>query len=276
MISVQLGALGQRQTQMAALHMVIQGRPREITLYAFLTAIENVQQMLADLDSAISEEPHGSLDWVVADLSMGSLSIALESQPRLEDSDVGPEVAHTIVRGLSIIESEGRTPPLFTESSMRSAQRLVNVIGRDGATGLMVTDLEQKVTMSAQASASIGQLLKVLRRAIGSVEGRLETISVHGKPKFIVYHSRTNKGITCILPPEELVAKTIPALGHRVTVSGTVFSNARGEPMRIQAERIRIIPNDEELPTIDEIGGSDPDFTGDMTTEEYIRNIRVG
>ena len=28
------------------------------------------------------------------------------------------------------------------------------------------------------------------------------------------------------------------------------------------------------LPTIDEFIGSDPNYTGDMTTEEYIRNIR--
>jgi len=27
-------------------------------------------------------------------------------------------------------------------------------------------------------------------------------------------------------------------------------------------------------PTIEEVGGSDPDFTGDLTTEEYIKTIR--
>lgn len=35
-----------------------------------------------------------------------------------------------------------------------------------------------------------------------------------------------------------------------------------------------IIPREEDLPSIDEFIGSDPDFTGDMSTEEYIRSIR--
>ena len=39
-----------------------------------------------------------------------------------------------------------------------------------------------------------------------------------------------------------------------------------GEPMS----------QEDELPTIDEFVGSDPNYTGDMTTEEYIRQIRRG
>lgn len=111
---------------MATVRVEIQGRRGEITLDAFLAAVGSAKRILNDLDSAISHEAKGSLDWVVADLSMGSLNIALASQPRLDDSaeDHGPEVAQTFVRGLSIIESEGRTPPLFSETSMRSAQRL--------------------------------------------------------------------------------------------------------------------------------------------------------
>ena len=32
--------------------------------------------------------------------------------------------------------------------------------------------------------------------------------------------------------------------------------------------------NNKELPSIDEFIGSDPDFTGDMSTKEYVQRIR--
>ena len=49
-----------------------------------------------------------------------------------------------------------------------------------------------------------------------------------------------------------------------------------GEPLRVEVERIRALRPREELPSIEELSGSDPDFTGGMSTEEYLRSIRVG
>lgn len=34
------------------------------------------------------------------------------------------------------------------------------------------------------------------------------------------------------------------------------------------------LAREDELPTIDQFVGSDPNYTGDMTTEEYIRDMR--
>jgi len=41
-------------------------------------------------------------------------------------------------------------------------------------------------------------------------------------------------------------------------------------------EELEVIPRENELPTIDQFVGSDPNYTGDMTNEEYIRSIRSG
>jgi len=63
-------------------------------------------------------------------------------------------------------------------------------------------------------------------------------------------------------------------LGRRVGAFGMVYSNEKGEPLRVDAERIRVLRAKEDLPSIASLGGSDPHFTGDMTTEEYIRSLR--
>ena len=45
---------------------------------------------------------------------------------------------------------------------------------------------------------------------------------------------------------------------------------------RIKAEHLRILRERDELPTIAELGGKYPDFTGGLTSEEYVRRMRDG
>jgi hypothetical protein len=110
-------------------------------------------------------------------------------------------------------------------------------------------------------------------RSIGSVEGRLEMVSIHHRPRFTVYHSRTNKAVRCDFAHEDLGTITA-ALGRRVVVSGVVHSNAKGEPLRVDVERIALVGREEEPPSTASLAGSDPSFTGDVSTKEYIRSIR--
>lgn len=260
---------------MAKLRFQVKGEIGNITLRGFLFAVESAFGMLVDYDIAISGESRGSLDWVITNVSTGSLWIETESRSRIEGRNVGPEVASMFVKGWSQIERAGITPPYLSERGMKKAKQLVRLIGREGTTGFLVTDLLDTVEITPQASAHIDQLLNVRQRSIGAVEGRLETISIHGRPRFIIYHSRTRKAVTCVVPADQL-AKMIKTdmLGHRVSASGVVNSNIKGEPMRVDAESIRVLRREDELPSTESLGGSDPYFTGDMSTEEYIRSIR--
>ena len=262
---------------MATLRLRITGEPRNITVRGFLAAIDNWLKILGDLDSAISGEPQGSLDWFVADLSKGSLVVEVESRSRLEEKNVGPDVADALVTGLQEIEERGASPPYLSESGMLKMRQLVRLIGREGASGFEVRHLDQSVEVSARASAAIDQLIRVQQHSIGSVEGRLETISIHGRrPKFIVYHALTRKAVTCKFEPERWLERVKDALGHRVNALGEVHYNVKGEPLRIELRELRTLRDEDELPSTSDLGGNEPDLTGEVTTEEYIRSIRGG
>lgn len=261
---------------MATLRLEVRGERRDITVRGFLSALENWIRILGDLDSAISGEPQGSLDWFVRDLAMGSLSVEIESRSRIEDKNYGPDVADAFFTGVEHIEREGTSPPYLSEPGMERMRRLVRLIGREGTSGLLVTHHSQVVEISARASANIDQLMRVQQRSIGSVEGKLETISVHGKPRFIVYHDLTRKAITCKFDSGRWLEPVKEALGRRVNVAGLVHYNAKGEPLRVELENLRMLRKQEELPKAEEIGGIDRDFTGGLTTKEYMRRIRGG
>jgi len=66
-------------------------------------------------------------------------------------------------------------------------------------------------------------------------------------------------------------------LGARVQVSGIVSRNEKGEPVRVLLEKetdLKIFGFDLKILPFKKLGGSDPDFTGDLSTEEFIRKIR--
>jgi len=260
---------------MAKLRLEVQGELGAITLRGFLDSVENALGMLSDFDVAISRHPKGSLDWVVTDIAVGSLVVAIESKSRAIEENFGPAVVHSFISGWEQIEKMGTTPPYLSEQGMNRAKKITRLIGRQGLTGFVVHGDAKEVQITAKASAHMEQLLKVRLRSIGSVEGRLETISIHKGARFIIYHSRTHKAVTCKVPAEQLKSMiTTEMLGRRVGAFGMVYSNEKGEPLRVDAERIRVLRAKEDLPSIASLGGSDPHFTGDMTTEEYIRSLR--
>jgi hypothetical protein len=202
--------------------------------------------------------------------------VEVESRSRLEDKNFGPDVAAAFVAGLEQVDREGMSPPYLSEVGMQRMRQLVRLVGREGASGFVVTHLSQTVEITARAAANIDQLIRVQQRSIASIEGKLETISVHGRPRFIVYHGLTKKAVTCKFEPERWLERVKDALGRRVNVAGIVHYNVKGEPLRVEIEDIRLLRQREELPATAEISGSDRDFTGGLSSEEFMRSIRGG
>ena len=52
--------------------------------------------------------------------------------------------------------------------------------------------------------------------------------------------------------------------------------NVRGEPLSVNVDKLRVLKEENELPSIDDMLGMAPDITGDLTTEDYIRRLRDG
>lgn len=262
---------------MATLRFEVKGQLGSITLRGFLTAVESALRILGDYDAAISGKVGGTLDWIITDVSTGSLRIATQSRSRLEDKNYGPEVAARFIDGWASIERQGITPAFLSEQGMKRAKQLTKLIGREGMTGFVAASQTESVEITPQASANIEQLLKVRHCSIGSVEGKMETVSVHGQSRFIIYHSRTGKAVTCRVARDKLTSMiSTEMLGRRVVASGTVCSNVKGEPLRVDADSIKLLRHKEELPSTSALSGMDPNFTGDLSTEEYVRSLRSG
>ena len=262
---------------MAKLVLTVKGMLGTISLGSFLTVIDSSFETLKDLDSAISRQPQGSLDWVIERVSANSIGIEIESKARDPKIDYGTRVAEVYFDGIETIRSEGITPPYFSDNCLKLVEKVAKVLRGDGASALEVLDpIRGKSTeFDAQILTTTSQLMGYSYKSFGSVEGTLEMISIHKPARFNVYHSISLLAVRCNLREED-IERVRDALGRRVVVSGLVSYNVKDEPKSIMVEELEVIPREDELPTIEEFIGFDPNYTGDMTTEEYIRSMRSG
>jgi len=262
---------------MNTLHLELDGDPETILLHAFGSAIQNWLAILADLDAGVSGNPRGTVDWIISDLAIGSACVKVIGRNRTEGQDFAPRVVREHVAGIRLIESEGVTPPYQTERGIKGIRNMFRLITREGVTGLRIWSPEEEAVVSAKGVVHAGQLLSSRYTSIGSIEGRLETISLHRGSKVVVYHQVTHRGVSCRLPRgDEWLERVKDALGKRVNVAGLIHWNARGEQVRVDVEDLRLLRPRSELPSSRDIGGKFPRLIGKRTTEAYLKEVRGG
>ena len=263
---------------MARLRLKIESRPKQVSTLSFLYVMQQSIKILGELDRAVSRQNRGTLEWLIADVGMGSVYLDTESRVVRGDDDFAERIALNFIEGVSQVVERPVTPPLFSVDSVNGLLRIADTLKRSDGQSLTISmpELEREATLRIDSVENLRALKGVQRNNIGAVEGRLELVSIH-RPyrRFNVYHSITNKAVKCTLP-EELERVVIDSLGRRVSVTGTVSYNALGEPLSVEVSKIRVLQEREDLPSIEDILGLAPDFTDDLSTEEYIRSLRVG
>lgn len=210
----------------------------DIPLEVFINAAGELSGLLSELEFAVSGAR--DLHWFISDLRMGSASLAVRPEP---EPRYGPDCADRIIAtalsGLSKIEKEPSRPDHFTDDALKRAKALavsvapdrgsIAVFGGEGSTPA------QRVPLTSRLVVHVDQLMGTTSMAIGSVEGALEALSIHGGVQFAIYDAITDRRIQCRCDRETL-DQVIEYLGCRLSVSGEVRFNVRGEPTSIKVD----------------------------------------
>ena len=65
------------------------------------------------------------------------------------------------------------------------------------------------------------------------------------------------------------------ALGETVIAAGELWRDEHGKPQRLELTGLRVIDQD-DLPSVADVSGIAPNFTGGLSSEEYVRQLRDG
>ena len=210
----------------------------DIPLEIFINAAGELSGLLSELEFAVSGARN--LRWYISDLRMGSANLAI--RPELQSrygSDCADRIISAALSGLGTIEREPSRPDHFTDDALKRARALaVSVAPNKGSIAIFGGEgsmAPQQVLLTRRIVVNVDQLMGTTSVAVGSVEGALEALSIHGGVQFAIYDAITDRRIQCKCDRETL-DQVIGYLGCRLSVSGEVRFNVQGEPTSIRVD----------------------------------------
>jgi len=247
----------------------------EIPLSVLAKAVTHLSIILRELDKEISDGKI-SLIWALSGVHMGSPA-EFEIAPLTleEEFDALNSITKTI-DGFGSLEQESKRPRFFSDIALRNARAFANLLDQKNITGISLRNDKQHVTLSHQLVANVDLIIpRKTEEFMGAIDGRLEMIDVHSGLKVGIYRIIDKKYIKVLFKDTKAMKqKAIDALDKRVYATGEIKRDHRGEPKEILVYDLKVLPEDSELPTLEDVYGIDPNFTGDLSVEEYLRKLR--
>lgn len=110
------------------------------------------------------------------------------------------------------------------------------------------------VQLNNEIARIIAQDRRAEYRDFGTVEGRLSAIQDNGSLRLQVRDDWLKQTIRCYFPEEKL-QEAFSAFRHRVEISGVIRFRGDGTPISVEVETIEVLPDDEELPSAQDVRG---------------------
>lgn len=209
-----------------------------------------------DLLNAVTDKAAGGGKRAVWNMgvSEGSRLVTATAVADRATEQVAQRVIRAIPDGLRRLEKGTPVPPdLFDQRALRAARELASIPKERKLTYVTFHAAGNPVLLSEKSADTAVKLLGQ-HQALGSVEGKLQTISERGTLQFVVFDSLYDKGVNCFMD-EGIMEQAMQAFRKRVVVTGMVQYDQEGRPVSIRVDNIRVFKDLNELPPIKEFRG---------------------
>jgi hypothetical protein len=157
--------------------------------------------------------------------------------------------------GLRSLQSGARgIPAWFTNEELKASKKLTELIDGDNIQSIYIKNGAAPESLSRKiADAAEAILNGESYQAFGSLEGKVDSLS--DKKSLIcsitdpIYHCE----ITCYFTNNEAAEEAVKGFRKRVLASGLIRYGKEGRPTSISVDKIRIFPEESELPTVEQV-----------------------
>jgi hypothetical protein len=203
--------------------------------------------------------------WGIVNVSMRSpIQLTLEPSQIQADSRT-IDVIEPFLDDLARLE-RGEKPQYFTPDLQARAKDVVSVLGH-GIRSIRFNSNGHEARPTLRVAARVDELTERYYE-IGSIEGRLEVISVHGGDAVMVYDARWRSRVKCLVSDAQLEqAKAL--LGKRVMVRGRIRCEYKRPKEVVDVFEIQPLGDSSGLPQVGDI--APVDLFGDSEPADYLR-----
>lgn len=195
--------------------------------------------------------------YVISEAKGGSLTLGVRPQParRSVRAAAMPRIAKAVTAGLRSLEKSAKRPPYFSDIALERLRDLALIKGPDILSVRIGNGSGEGLALSSRVIEHVEAVLAPEVESIGTVEGTLEGLIIHGKKRFLIFDPLTGRQVTCYFTERVDWETVLKAFGKRVAASGFLRSRRSGEKVSIHVNRLYVFPPDEELPRAEAVRG---------------------
>lgn len=255
-----------------------------VALRTFVRAADSLTELLTQI--AADRPERVRVDWFVRKLRTGSAvvevegvavaTVAAEADEIIREAAqataaaAARDVVRRAVEAIETLEKDGDVRLLLSYPAIEKVRSLTKLL-TDGAGGIVIRALGREIPLTVASARRTTALLGRKYRSFGSVEGKIETLSVHQKrPYFNIFHALDGYAITCRCEPQ-LFAEAMASLGSRVRVSGEIVRRYDGRAETVDVSTIRVLLGRVHLPPPAQIRGILSEESNELTSLEEVR-----
>ena len=194
------------------------------------------------------------MDWRVK-VREGSTILALTPGPSVRRDDAMAAYARIDAATKALVSGDLGTAGL-EDATLEHARKLSDLAAsKEGDVLLRIWVCREPILFGPDVGEFIREETKPAYRDFGSLEGTLNAIQDgKGGLELRVRDPIWSRPIQCFLQ-EDMLAEAIGYFRKRVELFGEIHYRKDDTPESIRVERLGLLPNDEDLPSIDEVRG---------------------
>jgi hypothetical protein len=166
-----------------------------------------------------------------------------------------PRIAKTITAGIHLLEHTAKRPKHFSDTALIKLRDLALLTGPETPTVKLGNGAGSAMPLSSRLVAHVEAVLAPEFESIGTVEGKLEGLIIHGKNRFLIFDPLTNRQVVCYFGGRVEWDQVLKAFGKRVAATGVIHSRRDGEKVSVNVTQLHVFPVDEELPSSADVLG---------------------
>jgi hypothetical protein len=251
------------------------GEGRSVDLPELVGAMGNFLGLLREVDSTVAQKKTGFLRWKVTTLKHDP-SPLVGVTPLLQRNavdDTGFRVEHEVINNVVSLTEKGERNRYLSDAALSRVEKIAKTAPKIGESIIYTShngavELSTKVTV--KTFDQVREMTSIKSVSYGTVVGNLDSISVHKGKEFRVWDEDIKRPVRCRFDSrQESQAKDL--LGRRVIVTGMIQADRQGKPVGMTVETL----DGAELgilPSIEEMMGLVPDFTGGLSLREFFED----
>jgi len=223
-------------------------------LAKFRKALDSFIDLLTEVDKETSDNGDLTVEWAISSITSGSIHITAIANPvNKEIHQSRPrQVIKTVTQGIDQLQEAPLIPIGFSEAALKHTKTFGVILDPNDFAEIKFRSNGWNKNIAPRLAGNIDEITKTTQNFYGSIEGTLVSISIADKQTLGIRSSIEGKIIRCHFK-DELFELAKDALGGRVYVFGLVRQRLHGPKINIQVDELRILPSQDEMPTISEI-----------------------